>query len=640
MPWMNEPEFKHNELKLWEVSSPGSGGINLKDVEYEQDTNQSPRMLNMMYRNGSFSKRYGQEELYDLTDTIYNMAYYRQKLIVHAGSGIYDAEDLDNPIATGIPETKGMFIQFSGLLYYMLPPLNGSHGNYYQYDGTTFSEVVPYIPDLLINRKPDGTYSDAVDAYNFIGNAWTVSFHGDGSSTVYILPSKNMDATDPVIMMPQIDANNPIPKNHATYGWTYNRGDANTEGRVTFNTAPPEGVNNVRITGYKTETVYYEQIYRNKYYAIFGGDNNSRLFLGGGGNGMIYYSATFDNTYFPENNTAVLGNSEYDITGFGKQYNILVAFKEHEMYSLSYYVQSQSTTTDESEVGKGAFTTQVINSKIGCDCPGTIQLIDNRLTWLSSTDGVCTLASTNILDERDVIRISRNIDRTNNLDVIGILDWDNIKDTVSIDYDDKYFLINPHTGYAWVWDYGLSPYYNSGKHDQDAKRLSWFLFDNIYATNLLNVERACYFALTNTIRKLNDGFMDVTEAIHSYYQTPLYQFNAVEYLKNVQNIYVECRSDTASVINMWYVTDEETRVGDSTMGNYESEPIEIGNTLWISFLWEKFTWGVSRLGKVFRRKCKMNKVQMFGVHFENDEMGRDMSISHIGIEYALTRTIR
>ena len=57
MPIREMPKFKAVPDKMLEIPQPAIGGLNLKDLEFEQDNNQSPYMLNVMYRNGAFGKR-------------------------------------------------------------------------------------------------------------------------------------------------------------------------------------------------------------------------------------------------------------------------------------------------------------------------------------------------------------------------------------------------------------------------------------------------------------------------------------------------------------------------------------------------------------------------------------------------------
>lgn len=458
MALLHTPSFKATAYKQLQIAEPCKGGINLRDLEYEQDINQSPNVLNMMYRNGAFGKRYGQKEYHDFGATIYSLGYYNDEIITHAGDKIYKGE---TQIAEGMPEKKGLFINFNGMLYFLCE-------KFYQYDGT-WKEVEAYIPTILINRKPDGTYSDKNEEYNLIGSGFQNHFHGDGSSKVYKLSEQNLDNKTIKVI---------IDGTEITSGFTVDY----TKGEVTFTTAPAQGTNNVEITAYKTVQEDIDKVMKCTLAATYGGNNNSRLFLAGDGNSCFYYSGVADASYFPAQSYARIGNDDDDIQGFGEQYDVLMVFKSNEIYGLDYY-------TDEDGIGR--FSSYRINSKIGCDAPNSIQLINNQLTWLSTKHGVCTLVSTAIEDERNVRVISRNID--GGYRVAGLLQEANLQNATSADYEGKYFLVA--NGRAYVWDYLMSPYANTGKLDADAKRLSWFLFDNFNVDMFINKNLICFILL-------------------------------------------------------------------------------------------------------------------------------------------------
>ena len=92
MPIQNMPQFKAVPDQMFRIPQPAMGGLNLKDLEFEQEVNQSPYMLNMMYRNGAFGKRYGQEIHSEFDDEIYATVYYDDDIIVHSGTKIYNWE--------------------------------------------------------------------------------------------------------------------------------------------------------------------------------------------------------------------------------------------------------------------------------------------------------------------------------------------------------------------------------------------------------------------------------------------------------------------------------------------------------------------------------------------------------------------
>ena len=81
MPFRQSPAFKNQADKMLEIAQAGIGGLNLKDLEYEQEVTQSPYMINMMYRNGAFSKRYGQEYFKEYNDNIYALTIFKDELI-------------------------------------------------------------------------------------------------------------------------------------------------------------------------------------------------------------------------------------------------------------------------------------------------------------------------------------------------------------------------------------------------------------------------------------------------------------------------------------------------------------------------------------------------------------------------------
>lgn len=601
MALLQTPSFSATAYKQVQIDEPCKGGINLRDLEYEQNINQSPNVLNMMYRNGAFGKRYGQKEYHDFGATIYALGYFNDEVITHAGDKIYKGE---TQIAEGIAQKKGLFINFNGMLYYLCD-------KYYQYD-EEWKEVEPHVPQVLINRKPDGSYEgDTIDEYNLIGSAFETHFNGDGTSTLYKLHKNDLPLDEKPLKI-FVDE-----KEVASSEYTVDY----AKGEITFKTAPSSSTNNnVKITAYKTVQEDINKIMKCTLYATYGGNNNSRLFLAGGGDSCFYYSGVADATYFPAQSYARIGNDEDDIQGFGEQYDVLMLFKSNEIYGLEYY-------TDDKGVGR--FSSKRVNSKIGCDAPNSIQLINNQLVWLSSKHGVCTLVSTNIEDERNVRVISRNID--GGYRVSGLLQEENLQKATSTDFEGKYFLsVN---GKAYVWDYLMSPYANTGRLDDDAKRLSWFLFDNFYVDAYVNKKHDLLYSKGSKLVILTNDYSDFGNPIQAKYQTPFMQFE-VNYLKTIKNMYVQCRADTASVINITYFTEE------TPYGEKEPEPIIIYGKMWNKFLWNTFGWSVVNFANVFRRKCSLKKIQMASVLFDNNELDRDMSISHLSFEYAIIKSIK
>lgn len=605
---LNQKSHSAPSYKMLSISSPGSGGLNIQDLDYQLKDNQSPHMLNMMMKNGSFGKRFGQKTFKTFDNTIINIGKFMNKLILHVGDELieYDpANDSSVTIGT-VGSLKGIFINFNRILYYM-------NDKYYQYDGTDFKEVECYAPDICINRKPDGSYSDLIEDYNRLGTAFKNTFHGDGSSTVYVLTDKNLDEVTPLV---EVDGK------EVTSGFTVDY----VNGKVTFSSAPSKGTNNVVITAYKTEQEYIDSIMNSKYWAAYGGQNNSRLFLAGAGKAIYYYSDVFDATYFPEMNYATLGNGEEDITGFGNQYDVLVVFKPSEIYAVAYYFQA-----DADGIQQAYFSSGIISSSIGCDVPESISFVDNKLIWASTQQGVCLLVQTVIKDERNVQVISRNINGGSRRS--GLLQEKDLGKAIAINYDGKYCLcIN---GNAYLWDYQLSPYTTDTKTpDLNARNLSWFLWNNIYLNGYMILDRQLYYCYGQDLNIFTDNYDDFGKSINAYYQTPLFDFDNPDMLKTIKRMYITVRGDTPSRTKMKYITEENPN------GEEELEDIQIFTKLWNEFSWHTFGWQLVTYAKTFSRKCSIKKVQLFGILFSNNEVDKNMSFSNLELMYLLAKVVK
>ena len=641
MPFREMPSFRSIPDKLLQIPQPGVGGLNLYDLEYEQEPTQTPYMLNMMYKNGSFSKRYGQSIYQEYEDKVYAVMYFNHEFIVHAGTKIYrDGEE----IGSGIPEKEGIFIKFSQSLYYWV---NGSIYEY-KYDNHTWLWTVqePYIPDVFINCEPqkDGTY-DRLDDLNLLTLKFKSVYNGDGSSTNYYAYGDEDDIInwdiDPVVY---------VDEEKKVKGTDFSV--SKTDKKITFTSAPAEGALNVEIVyTLKSNNLLddRERLLGSRYYSAYGANGTMHLFLAGGGDSKLFYSETYDASYFPENNWVILGSTEDDITGFGLQYNTLLAFKPHEIYSLYSYqiTASMVSAENEQDICTEAFSSIISNASIGCDCPHTIQLINNQLTWFNSIEGVCTLVSTNINDERNVRVISRNINHTNTMGLPGILDLNDEKEKIqSVDFDSKYFLCFPDSSYCYVWDYVISPFVFTSSKVTDPKTLSWFLFDKFHVKQFMQVGKdLCYVpsfeGLEKNVVKLNDGFTDLDfdgdsydDAINSFYLCPLLEFSSVESLKTIKNVYIQCRADRPTKINFSYITE------DSPNGEVEPEPIDIGGMLWDSFSWDSFDYDMINFMNVYRRKCSIKKTMLMGIKFWNEDLDCDMSISHLSFQYQIVKYVK
>lgn len=637
------------EYKMLSILSPASGGLNIQDLEYTLPVNQSPNIVNMMYKNGVFGKRYGQTHI--STDEIPSCSSY-----IKYNDSIYGIEDTETDrriiLINGtdfsvktlytIPQSisGGVFFIFAQDLYFLASGLMLKIDNL---TPETCSEIEPYTPQIMLNCTPAGTGGSVSPyAYNLLGTKYQIGFRGDGTTKTYVIPTEAQQTDSSGALIP-IDSDVKVVAKVGTTTMTEGSGfsvNRNTY-TITFDTAPAKGTNdNVWITISVTNTEYTNIVEKCKYWSAYGGGNNTHIFLSGNGTSRIYYSDTADPTYFPETNWMRIGNTEDDITGLGLQYDKLIIFKPTEIFEAEYQFGTDSSGTE-----RYYFNTKSVNNAIGCDCPDTIQLIDSRLTWLNSEYGVCTLCSSLIEDERNVRPISRNIN--GGYRQTGILSETNIQKALSIDFDGKYIIF---TGtHAWMWDYYTAPYTDtSSKYSLDelAKNTAWYYWEEIgnYGDQKNGVKFICFISGTmyyitknitsDVLCKFDNTLDDFGNSIHAIYQTPMFDGNNFECLKTVKKMFTEVRADTACNTAITYLTDE------TPTGEVEPEPITIGTAIWDNFSWKNFAWTIQYFAKTFTRKCSLKKIELWGTIFENDDRGSDMNISSIKYEYTIVKEIK
>lgn len=593
-----------------------AGGVVITDLPQNILDNQSPSMNNMWYKEKVLTKRYGQENFTTgLPSAILNTTYFNGSLIVHSGTKLYSV-DKTTGIATQIYASltafKGSFFTFKNkatgvnTLYYK------NNGSYVQYDGTTVSVVVGYIPKVIMGRAPTGG-GTPLEQYNMLSAGFINSFSATGSATAYTLTQTSLDATTVTATL------NGVAKVEGT-DFTVNR----ATGIVTFTTAPTSGVDNLLITAYKssaTDTANFNPLC---YVATFGGNNDTRVFMAGGST-TYYYSGLLDPSYFPENQYNNAGSSSEFVTGFGKQYNSLIIFKERSLGVVTYQVNSDGSNPQFPYAG--------LNSKIGCDMPNTIQLINNCLVWCNTYAGVHILISdTQIKDEKNVKPLSHNINGT--IQRPGLLQQlkTDMQNATSIDMYGMYWLCVGSN--VWAWDYSVSPYSDSGNIDQDQLTLAWFPFDTINANCFTDVDQDLYYGdrTTGNIVHFKNNYTDFGNAINAWWQSKLLNFGVFNWYKYILDLRYDSKTDIFTQVTTTHISDNGNRV-DNTMDS-------VGTFRWDTFNWEAFVWSVINYAKTFRKTIKIPQTEFYSVKFQNNNVGQNLSILDLVIKYILTREIK
>lgn len=478
-------------------------------------------------------------------------------------------------------------------------------------DESTIKDVTAsvYVPLVLVNGEPQAQDSKSAgtlfEGYNMLTGAfysWFTSA-GDGPNIYYHLPANELTSNageDIVVEYLDDDGSThtwTIPYNSTKSSGTQTIGGKalyayvnRYRGYVFFADTSETGAslpksdvrNNVKIKAWKTDDAKRMQIFGMTISTWFGGDRSSanggtRLFMSGNPQapGLVHWSDINNPLYFPENNYAYIGDSSYSVTAFGKQQNILVIFKENEMFYAEYVAGTPYTAEDVIEgrvvdvtAYSATFPITPINSHIGCDCPETIQLCNNHLVWAASDGNVYTLASPNQYNQRNVQPISQMIEPL--LKTFSYEEWHEAR---AADYRGYYLLLVG--GRVFLFNYGDSGflYINSYYKQETAQRnIAWYMWDfrmdGIDWLYLMAKEDQCVLLGTSDedvvtyVLNSDTGLDEVnprwdTDSIEFCtddrkipysFETKQFDFNAMERLKTINSVYIWSGESTEAVI--------------------------------------------------------------------------------------------
>ena len=150
-----------------------NGGLNLRELDYRLDVNQSPAMKNLWWQDGVLQCRDGQRFLSSATTLGKGYACSKRPFhgreFFHIGGSIYYAtppvtvgaspESFTlTPVITGVPENRGTFLRYGGDLMYK------NRGGYYRIKYNSETDVFTavdmslvenaYTPIIVINASP------------------------------------------------------------------------------------------------------------------------------------------------------------------------------------------------------------------------------------------------------------------------------------------------------------------------------------------------------------------------------------------------------------------------------------------------------------------------------------------------------
>lgn len=619
------------------------GGLNIYDLDYRLNPNESPDMKNLRWKDGALGSRNGQEWVvcdwtqedpeehpvklgtgyaaYD--DLFWDYAF------VHAGTKLYcfrpgDAQPVFTELKSGVPNNRGTFFRYKDYLMYK------NRGGYYriEYDpsGATVAAKFPvktlgdfgieFVPVTYINMNPETAAGAAYQPQNRLSRKKTVWYTAVGNVTDYLLPIGNG------VTVAGISAeitNMQTPPTVTAYHDT-----AADKWYARFSSAPtvpvPDEPNTVRVT-YETssaaDTDAYNAVMDCPYAVVYGGDQSLCVVVGGCAaqpnayfwNGNDQYG--MNPFYFPMEQYNFAGDTESAVMGFGKQQGFLVVFSKKGVGKATF----GTTTTDSDRIAIEMPYT-AINSRIGCDFPWSIQLVDNNLVFCNQEHGVCLLLDSSAAYENNITELSKKVNgneaRHGMMYDTYVMGADGVFSTI---FEDKYWLVtNEH---AYVWDFRLSDYGSP----------TWFFYTNIKGVAFIHHVDDLYHLSADggasTFRR--DHFADYGAAIEKVYQFATQMMGTYDRLKNAVSVLFAIRSDTDTITQVWYLTDYETRRDLTPLMSFQWK-------LSPRHLTYRFL-GITRFASVHRRMPMCRHIRHFAMRLENSEPYQDLSVISAQVQF-------
>ena len=489
-----------------------------------------------------------------------------------------------------------------------------------------------YAPLVVVNAKGKKESETAVytrngtpfEGYNLLGGAFRTAFTTD-NDIYYLLAQDQLTANVGEVVTIQYTGENgevytweiPPTSDSATITIDSKQITAwitRSYGSLSFRDDnltpyPLPGIgqsNNLIVTAWKTDPEATKKISNMQFATWFGGDRSginggTRLFVSGNPDhpNLVHWSDINNPLYFPENNYAYIGESSQKVTGFGKQTDILVIFKEHEIYSAEYVSGNTYTAQDvidgkvvDVTANAAVFPITPINSGIGCDCPNTIQLCNNRLIWATSDGAVYGLMAANQASERNVRKLSAMIESR-----LKAEDRYLLKSALSCDVDGHYMLFVWNRVYLLDYMDGVFQYYATYSDERKAQRnMSWYCWEFpkectpaavmpkgdrlsafcirnypytdssgmpkkalFGAAYLLDGERDCVFHPSGPAFETGEFDISVEEReIQSCFQTKVFDFGSQERKKKIHRLHMNMADTSNARITVSYVTEKGT----------------------------------------------------------------------------------
>lgn len=487
--------------------------------------------------------------------------------------------DLVNKTYTSIgtlTDATTTFFAFSNKVYI----LNGN--DYYSWNGTGSIATVSGYRPLVATATPPAGGGTALEEINVLTGAKAQKFSGDNVATNYFLAEAAITSVDYVKV-------GGVTKT-VTTDYTVDL----TAGKVTFVVAPATGTNNVDIgwtKGSGTRSIVTE----NKYSLLFGGANDSRVFLYGDASNVLVYSGLANGVpsaeYFPASAYNQIGSDDSPITYVTKQYDRQIIYTSSKAYYSTYQYDTTLGTS---------FSVYPLNDALGNTPYGQGQLLlNNPFTIYKKT--LYQWTATNVRDEKNAMEMSQRVQTE--------LDALDLSTAITIDYERETEL--------WI-AVGTTVYIYNYQRDV------WYKFILAHTpTCFLTVDNTLYFGTTNG-QIMAFGDLELTDngtAIAAVMETGFIDFGKNWIRKFLNFVWVGLQPEAQSKCEIEWQSDYSA--------SSASEVITYNLISYENLDYSDFTYDLNYNPQPFRLKLKSKKFTYFKLILSNDSSDQTMTILNV-----------
>lgn len=509
---------------------------------------QSPFMKNMIYESNMLRTRAGQKRLETegITGDIHSCCrdMFFGRYVFHQGTCLYSFDGkVLQLLSDGLPDCDSFVFEMNSALHFYL-----SDVRIFNVD-REFNVSERIIGDVRLAHNANFNYSeytpDEVED-NMVMFRVCVDYVGrDVGNNYYILPE--MCDTNYPLIFTSLSGGDEIKVAYTVLDKRVELSDRKiyTDCRISFVPAK--------------ESVYrnFDKIFGCRQVCTYGGNSSggTRVFFAGNREypGYYFYSELLSPFCVRRLSYDILGNGSENINRLAVQKGRLIALCDRSIYKIVYSFDR----TDGPD-----FTVSEISTRIGCDSPGSVQLIDNRLVFANSSGGIFIIVSSEYTDELSIRRISANISGTSHTSGLLSESVEEIKNGISADFDGKYMFAVP-SGNAYVWDYGRSPYVADSNPLVSERKLAWYYFDGICEKYLFELDGVLfglqYFdGRTDIVCFSKDICDDFGKVIDGIYRSPDFDGGNGFAKKSMRELYVNAAGSDGAVISIEVICDGES----------------------------------------------------------------------------------